>query len=684
MLPKENLAAKLRERLARFELIIAILLIGACAYLAHGVLMSRLGYYKEDWYVIWSGLTQGAQSLIPLFQRDRPAVGYLYALVYPLLGANPFSWQVYDLLVRLLGAYALFWMMRILWPRQKFATTMVAILFVIYPGFVQEPQANTYMFHLTPFGLAVLSIALTVYAYHTRKLWLRIPALLVSMALAVIYPLLIEYYIGMEGLRLLVVWYALRREGLHTWWQDLRSWVLRLSPYLISAAIFLYWRLFIFKSTRPTTNVDRLYIDYLIGGWHMIYRLAIELVRDFFETVWLAWSVPFEKEMYWGSYQDLLVGVIVALMAVGLVWLYYSFLKPDQDKVNTPPDFANALIWIGGIAVVVALVPHLLANRDVRFDLFNRLDRYTLPASVGVALLVYGLLSKVMAARARLVALLFLTAFSVLTHYNYSLYMRDFWEVQRQVWWQLSWRAPQVEDRTVLFVNLPPEFAYGEGYEVWPAADMIYYRQSGPPPITAEVLNRQTIYQVYQGVKKTKTHREIWLNNVFSNPLIMSMAHMGSCLNVIDGAKYELPADEDPLVRLAAPYSKISRIRTGKPFQQPPIEIFGSEPPHTWCYYYQKAMYARQKEDWSEIARLGDEARGKGYSPLDVSEWMVFLEGYAATGRGKDARQLAASIRSDQIVQYDICRQLATPPAQLEGYPYGKVIEALCAPQAEE
>jgi hypothetical protein len=669
-----------RERLARFEVVFAILLIGSCGYLAHGVLINQLGYYKEDWYVIWSGLTQGAKSLVPMFQRDRPIVGYLYAMIYPLLGESTFSWQVYALVIRLLGAYALFWLLRILWSKQRFATTMIAILFVVYPGFVQQPQANTYQFHLTPLGLAIFSIALTIYAYQTNKILLRAPVLIVSTILAVLYPLILEYYIGMEGLRILLVWYTLRRESVREWWQDIRRLVLRLSPYLMSTAAFLYWRLFIFKSTRPTTNVDRLYTDYLVGSWHMVYRLVIELCRDFVETVWLAWSVPLDRELYWGSYHDLLIGVFMALVAMGLILVYYFALKTDQVDYRNKSQITNAMIWIGVLAVVIALIPHLIANRDVRFDLFNRLDRYTLTASVGTVILVYGLLSKMAYKRAGLVILVLLTGFSVLTHYNYSLYMRDFWDVQRQVWWQLSWRAPMVEDRTVLFVHLPPEFGYGEGYEIWPAADMIYYHQPGPPPVTAEVLNRETIYQIYQGVKKTKTHRNIWLNNVFSHPLIMSITQIGSCLNVIDGAKYELPTEEDPLVRLVAPYSKISRIQTGGYFKQPSSLIFGAEPEHTWCYYYEKAMYARQVGDWAGIARLGDEARARGYSAGDASEWMVFLEGYASVGRDKEAKQLAASIRSDENMQYSVCQQLSTPPDYPQGYAYAKVYELLCSP----
>ena len=71
-----------------------------------------------------------------------------------------------------------------------------------------------------------------------------------------------------------------------------------------------------------------------------------------------------------------------------------------------------------------------------------------------------------------------------------------------------------------------------------------------------------------------------------------------------------------------------------------PTSIFGTEPQHNWCYYYQKADLARQHEDWKQIAELGDEARANGLTPTDIDEWLLFVEGYERMGRYSDANQL--------------------------------------------
>jgi hypothetical protein len=159
---------------------------------------------------------------------------------------------------------------------------------------------------------------------------------------------------------------------------------------------------------------------------------------------------------------------------------------------------------------------------------------------------------------------------------------------------------------------------------------------------------------------------------------VLSLPETTSCLHVIDGKKYEISDNEDPKVQLIAPYSRIDMIDTDAPFQTPPADIFGTEPPHTWCYYYQKASYARQKGDWQEVARLGDQARAQGFSPQVRSEWMPFMEAYANLGREKDAKNLAAIIKIDYGPRNLLCSQLQVPPAYPGPYELDKIVDYLC------
>ena len=69
--------------------------------------------------------------------------------------------------------------------------------------------------------------------------------------------------------------------------------------------------------------------------------------------------------------------------------------------------------------------------------------------------------------------------------------------------------------------------------------------------------------------------------------------------------------------------------------------IYGPEPVHGWCYYFEKADLARQFGDWETVTRLGDEAFSIDDYPNSPVERFVFIEGYAHTGQWKRAIELS-------------------------------------------
>ncbi len=668
------------KKFRRCEPCLSLTLIASVAILTYAPLFGKLGYYIEDWYEIWTYLTQGAKSLIPLYLSDRPLRGYSDGFFFTLLGTSALNWQIYALVLRILGAFALLWLLRMLWPRKKVETTVAALLFVVYPGFIQQPQAIAFQAQLLALALALFSIDLTIYCLQVRR-WVPAVALTaLALLMLLAYPLLMEYYVGLEALRVALLWIAIRKQEPLTLRESLIRTAKRWLPYLAAFVFYLFWRIFIFTGSRPTTNVGRLLSQYASNLAHMSAGFFVELAKDFLETIYLAWSVPLNNFLYSGTYRDNFFSLVFTILALAAVLLFYKFglerLYSDADPAPEELREYKSFFWVGILAVLAGLIPVIAANRDVQF--VQREDRFSLPASIGVVLLVSSFIFYVFPKKMRLWAIFFLVGISALTQLNYAVYMRDFWNVQKDLWWQLSWRVPMVKDGTLLLVHLPDGFSFSEGYEAWGPADLIYFREAGPPRITAEVLYSATLPQVFRGGEDPLYHRGIFVDRNFDNTLVLSMPTRQSCLNVIDGKKYELSKDEDPIVQLVAPYSRIAEVQTGAQFTRPPEEIFGREPQHGWCYYYQKAMYARQVGDWQAIADLGDEARQKGLGPADRSEWMPFLESYASLNRDKDARNIAAIIKTETGPRNLICSQLNAPPNYPEGYAYEKVVATLC------
>jgi hypothetical protein len=126
------------------ETVAALSVIAITTVLSYGILIPQLGFYRDDWYMLLAGQSEGAQGIINLFAIDRPLIGYLYALDYAVLGNSVLGWHLYALFLRLLGSVGFFYLLRAIWPDKKFETTMAALLFAVYPGFLQQPNAATF------------------------------------------------------------------------------------------------------------------------------------------------------------------------------------------------------------------------------------------------------------------------------------------------------------------------------------------------------------------------------------------------------------------------------------------------------------------------------------------------------------------------------------------------------------
>ena len=91
------------QSLFKNETFVAALLILVTTVITYGVSIPKLGYYHDDWFVLWSGQMRGAESIIPLFSSDRPFMGVIYSFIYRLLGDSVANWHLYALLWRLSG-----------------------------------------------------------------------------------------------------------------------------------------------------------------------------------------------------------------------------------------------------------------------------------------------------------------------------------------------------------------------------------------------------------------------------------------------------------------------------------------------------------------------------------------------------------------------------------------------------
>ncbi len=131
------------------------------------------------------------------------------------------------------------------------------------------------------------------------------------------------------------------------------------------------------------------------------------------------------------------------------------------------------------------------------------------------------------------------------------------------------------------------------------------------------------------------------------------------CLRVLDP---QLDAENQmlsTLMRRAALLSRQGLIQSPESGQaaQPPAAVFGEEPAHGWCYYYEKADLARQQQDWETVVALGEQAFALGDYPNDPAERLPFIEGYAHTGNWSRALELSRESQDiTPLMQPVLCR----------------------------
>ena len=670
------------KKLFKNETLTSALLILLTTVLTYGLSISDLGYYHDDWFLLWSGHARGAESIIPLFATDRPFMGVVYSFVYRLLGDKVINWHLYALLWRFIGGMAFFWILRLIWPKQKYITTLMTVLFIVYPGFLSQPNANTKQNHLYGFGTALLSIAFMLQAIKANGRGLKFLYSLLSIILTANYLFIYEYMIGFEGVRLILLGYALYKEGI----KNVRTLAIetfkKVWPYLTVTALFLYWRIFVFKGERNATDVSKLTGSYFSDFQHMSIRLFMETAKDFLDTAFFAWFVQPYQLFSNTPYSNLTYAMLIALLVGALVLLYTILFQKwrgvEYNEEDTP-QLTKDFIWIGAFAIVCAVLPVILSGRQV--DLYDTYKSYGLHPIGGVILFITGILL-MLQPNFRKWIVIALVVVSVSTQILNAGNWRSYWDYQRQMWWQLTWRAPDIKDDTLVMTYSQGGNNPEQDYEIWGPVNLIYNPESAEAPaIQAEVLNSDTAYNLLKKDILNNYVRDIKLRRNFTNTLLISISPISSCLHVIDGQTPVYSEEETLLIQKIGEYSQIDRIISSGTSPIPPANIFGSEPAHTWCYYYQKASLARQNGDWEEIGRLYDQVLELKLETDDKSEIIPFFEGLVNLGRYEDAKLLyKKEIKGHVKIRLPLCIFLSDDPKYPPqfNYDYEAINELLC------
>jgi hypothetical protein len=639
---------KVLSRNKQFFIALAVFIILlAFAYLPK---ISHVGYLQDDWDTLFVTENRSPGELVFHYSIDRPLRGYFSLLEEKIIGTNLMLHQGSALLWRLLDATAIYLVLMLVWPKKWKINLFISALVLVYPGFHEQTNSFEYQAHLFSRMCLITSIFLSLIPYKLKKLWLKILCVLTAMVLEIISLGLMEYYIGIEVLRLaLIILVSLQQQNtLRRWKTAVYAFV-----YLLGAAAFTYWRLFLFASRRESVDAGA-----MLSGYGSLSEKLLEnskaLAINFYRLVVSAFYKPLTVFGEFLDRADWLLGIVLALAAAGIVAVVISRIQPvennEENREFKPYPFA--LILVGLVGSLGALAPVIFGGREITYVLSG--DRFSYPGSISACILIAGLLTLLKPRWLQTIAVGALIFVSVLTQFSNNVIFEKNGDQTRAAWWQLAWRAPQLKPATLLSGRI----AFGtldEDYTLWGPANLIYYPHDHDVMITAEVLSEQTLPLFIAKKQMVAERKGIEFTKDFGNLLLLSKPE-NACLHLLDGTHPEYSQYDDPILLQVGALSNIDQIEAGSDFKPiPRSDLFGSEPAHDWCYYYQRGQLARQQRDWQQAARLGDEALAAGFAPNDAMEWLVFLQAFAYTNDVNYIQTLQA-VQKDAYASGQACK----------------------------
>ncbi len=658
-------------------IILAVIVVGCMLYLPG---LNRLGFYRDAWNNLYNLTVRGPEALIQAFSADRPADGYLVAALYHFFGTDINAYLIWVICCRILSSIFFALSLLQIWPNIPKMAGLAGLLAVAFPGFLQQVDAVTYLAHQTAMVCYMLSLLFTVLACMPgQKSW-NVLFTFISMLLSFVTVMLMEYYVGMEIYRFGLIYMMNREQAGDGKPKSFFKCLLSYLPYLIPIAGFVGWRVFVFSAQRAGTDVaTEIVKPFMEHPRHEIADLGVRIIKNVWKLFAGVWTVP-AYTLFNGLEMKAFIKALIpsaVIFAAGQFFLFLMHRRRTDETVSAANNEAAQWIWYGLICGSIAILPLVIAGRDINFT--ASLDRFTWPGMIGAILFLAGILGSLKDRTMRNVLTMAAILVSICVQWqNQEKYVK-IWENSKNYWQQLIWRAPGLKPGTTI-VSAGAYLAE-EDYEIFAPASMIYYPNvNGWAPVGAEILSEKTIRDIKLGNDSFRKVREINTEKNYRQLLAITKPRANSCLRVIDGSNPIYSADESSRIPEIGTYSKLDQIQIVP--EQPAVMPFflEEELEHGWCYYYEKMELALQMKDPETAAELADEASSLNLTTEDPVELIPVIEAYTQTGRTEDAISAAEKLKEDDYMTLNAVKYFE---AKEDTEAYSDIIDCLTGKQHE-
>lgn len=625
------------------------ILLAAVLIFAYGLQIRNLGFYWDDWEDVFLFKLNSPVEFLKYFLYDRPTTIWVYLVFFPLLGDDPVKWQIFNMALRYLSLLGLWWAFCQAWPKHRYETGWVMLLVAVFPGFFQQTVSVTYSRHFAALVLYSLSMVLTVLAYRHRRYYL--PLTLLAAIASFCQMMTIEYFVGLEIVRPFLLWSLLRDDfpvGRKRVLKVMQWWL----PYIIPMVGFIAYRFMIFQPVPGTDDPNGVIniAAFKKDPFGMVLHLIQNILQDCLYLLIFIWTNTIEadeidlasKASWFGWFMGGLAAVVAG----------FVLAAEKRDDGTSDNVFTGEWLLLGGAVLLAGGLPVWITDRQVIVGQWS--DRFSLGPMFGVVIILVTLACRLGYRRLQKSALLgLLLALSISMQIRTVNRYRLNWDIQRDYYWQFYWRVPAMKPGTALFGTKMP-FGLIADYSVSYAMNAIYAPDMTSDQIPYWFFSSMRAYgndipDFVPDLPVKYSIRNIKFTGSTSNGIVPNYKAGQACMRILR------PEDEfSPLITSAeaklAQISNLEQILPENPDPRvSPEGIFGPEPEHDWCYYYEKADLARQFGWWDDIADLNKAASEKNLTPAVGMEYEPFIDGLANSGDWEGAYQL--TVKANELTE---------------------------------
>lgn len=620
----------------------------------YGLLAPFLGFYLDDWYIIFYQKQFGGAEFLQFFQEDRPFFGYVYMIFLPIFQDSQTAWQLFAVFTRWLATLSFWFTSTHLFPKYAKILKWASVLFLVYPGFQFHWFAIMYSQAYLLLAIYFLSYYFMFKAFterSKRSRYLLFTAVALISEVIGIVPM--EYYYGFEFARPFVFYLLLRQEDPKPA-KILPSTLLHWLPYLGIFGGFTVFR--VLYSSNYSYQISIL-SRFGSQPFQTILAVAKQIIQSVLDAVFVAWGNA-------ASLLDIKIisrtSAAMVVLMIGSAAFTFLFLNKRKNQGHDPAYTPHAWgVMLGGLALIIfALAPFIAASFIVSLDFPN--NRFLLSLAPGVGVFIAGTLDEFLRTeKQKVIALALLTGLAVGSQFMVSRGFYLQWLDQIDFFWQLTWRAPGLKAGTALVSEDLPFVKYSSGNSLSAPLNLIYSPDNKTHQLNNLIMlisspQGDAIPDYAPGNEINYSFRHLDFSGNTSSMIIFYQPENG-CLRLLSPEVSSNEFANSPrhwFWDQAIPLSNLDQIITDPETPAaPPRQYFGTENTNQWCYYYEKADLARQQENWVQVIDYFDQADEKGLKPSNKQELLPLIEAYLQTGQIDLANNTVTSLSKSEVTK---------------------------------